>query len=705
MEVFGSRKFDFEFIAWSDTLVNRLKLKLTILTILIISIKMYLSLRFPTPFAFGDEYLYSSYAKDILLDPFSIVMPVYKQIYPPGYSLLLIPNFILFYPDMEMVYRSILATNAILSTLVFMISYLILKSFISKTSAIYGSVLITLLPINILYNFMILSENIYIPLYLLSGYMILKSFEKDIKLLHFFTGLVIFYLTITRAFGILAYVSFFVIVLYKIFIEKHQRVYFLKKNCVLICTPIILLCVWSLLKKIYSLDLYEYDSGEYLQSVSYIFSDPQNLILFLKLIINEMDYLMLASYFIFFILSILTFLYWYRLDQPIKIYILYSFVYAILSIILTALNNIGHFRNPSDSLYVYYFMYGRYVDPILPTIFIIGLISWDKFVLYRNKDFDYDNIIKKLAFIGMSTVLIFMVTYPYHALYSIMNDRAVNIISIYYTKYIGILIYMLPIIFLVLYFMLSKRPKILIAMLITFSLLTSIPAYEWIKMGSNSAESINNIGKFLQTMKDESILIDQEISNDYYSRNHLLIRFWAMPNNLIYGHIDINNITSDIGYIVSRKPIPYRLLLISSGQIMLYRSDIANSIQTIPTDGFYNLKYDSNYPNYISDTWIENNATLHIYVPFENLTIRSLIFETKSFYNPRNLQIYINDELISKQQIPKDFVEIQTDLKLKYGDNIVKFYTPDECQRPIDVINSGDKRCLSFYFKYITLID
>lgn len=609
-----------------------MKWKLATLAILIVLIKIYLSLRFSTPFVFGDEYLYSSYAKDILLNPFYIVDPTYRQIYPPGYPLLLTPNFILFYPNMEMVYRSILVTNAILSTSILLTSYLILKNFAPKNLAVYGSVLVTLLPINTLYNFMILSENIYIPLYLLSGYLILKSFEKDNKLIHIFTGFVIFYLTITRAFGILAYASFFILVLYKAFTEKNHIFDFLKKNRLLIGVPIVLFGAWNLLKRTQGSGLYEYDSSGYLQSILYIFNDFQNLTLFLKLIINEIDYLMFASYFIFFVLSMLIFLYWDRLDQPVKTYVLYSFVYTVLSIILTVLHKISYFRNPGDSSYVYYFIYGRYIDPVLPTIFIMGLISWNKFILSTNKDFKYDNIIKKIIFISIFAILIFVITYPYDALYRTMNDRAVNIMSLYYTKDIGIFIYMLPIIFLILCFMSYKRPKILIIVLTVFSLLICIPMYEWIKMGSNSAESTNNIGRFLKTVKNESILIDQKSFDDYYSRSHSLIRFWAMPNRLIY-ESNISNITSDISYIISREHIPYNLILTSSDKIMLYRNYIINDTQIVQTTGFYNIKYNTDVEkseretNYINNTWKEDNVAIRVYVPSDNMPNKSLIFD------------------------------------------------------------------------------
>jgi hypothetical protein len=106
----------------------------------------------------------------------------------------------------------------------------------------------------------------------------------------------------------------------------------------------------------------------------------------------------------------------------------------------------------------------------------------------------------------------------------------------------------------------------------------------------------------------------------------------------------------------------------------------------------------------ISTRGTSNNATISIYSP-ENMG-SNLSFAVLSFYKPRNLQVYLNDELINEQKIPTSFVKIEIPVKLKEGDNMLKFYTPDGCQRPIDIpeLKNKDGRCLSLSFQNITLI-
>ncbi len=94
--------------------------------------------------------------------------------------------------------------------------------------------------------------------------------------------------------------------------------------------------------------------------------------------------------------------------------------------------------------------------------------------------------------------------------------------------------------------------------------------------------------------------------------------------------------------------------------------------------------------------WFSNNATLLIFSN-ENISSDSK-FSILSFYKPRNLHIYLDDKLIHQQIVDTSFVMIRIPIKLKKGEHTLKFYTPEGCQRPIDIpeLNKSDIRCLSF---------
>lgn len=102
--------------------------------------------------------------------------------------------------------------------------------------------------------------------------------------------------------------------------------------------------------------------------------------------------------------------------------------------------------------------------------------------------------------------------------------------------------------------------------------------------------------------------------------------------------------------------------------------------------------------------WMSNNATLLIHSPQGNVSILS--FKVLSFYRPRTLQIYLNDELIHEQKIPTKFVTVRIPIMLKKGVNTIRFFTPDGCQRPSDIpeLKNRGSRCLSFAFQNISLV-
>ena len=101
--------------------------------------------------------------------------------------------------------------------------------------------------------------------------------------------------------------------------------------------------------------------------------------------------------------------------------------------------------------------------------------------------------------------------------------------------------------------------------------------------------------------------------------------------------------------------------------------------------------------------WTSNNATISIYSPGNRDSCLS--FDVLSFYKPRTLQVCLNDELTHEQNIQTGFVEVEIAVKLKEGENIVRFYTPDGCQRPCDIPEqkNEDSRCLSLAFQNVTI--
>lgn len=99
--------------------------------------------------------------------------------------------------------------------------------------------------------------------------------------------------------------------------------------------------------------------------------------------------------------------------------------------------------------------------------------------------------------------------------------------------------------------------------------------------------------------------------------------------------------------------------------------------------------------------WLCNTGQENIQIDFE--------FTVLSFYRERTLQIFLNDKLLKSMQVssPLDITLAQRvslrDLKLKPGENIIRFFTPQGTDKIDDILHNGDGRRVSFAFSEICL--
>jgi len=160
---------------------------------------------------------------------------------------------------------------------------------------------------------------------------------------------------------------------------------------------------------------------------------------------------------------------------------------------------------------------------------------------------------------------------------------------------------------------------------------------------------------------------------------------------------EIHSIKSLLDSVFKREPIIYE-----DEGLMVYevKKDLINQFMILG-DHWHNLELHDGVPS----RWISNNATMLIYSPNEKVAI--LNFRIMSFYRPRDLKVYLNEEPILNRKIPMDSLEIKMYMRLRMGENTIRFYTPDGCQRPCDVpeLENKDIRCLSFLFQNITLAE
>lgn len=122
-----------------------------------------------------------------------------------------------------------------------------------------------------------------------------------------------------------------------------------------------------------------------------------------------------------------------------------------------------------------------------------------------------------------------------------------------------------------------------------------------------------------------------------------------------------------------------------------------------------NVSYGLNWYNWedwsgTPTRWMENDATL-IITSLENRTA-ALNFNALSFYRPRTLNLYVNNQPHAWAEVPTEgFVMVKVPVDLNRGVNIVKLKVPEGCDRPCDITGCEDKRCLSLAIQDIKITE
>ncbi|MEN6552451.1 MAG: hypothetical protein ABFC34_06135, partial [Methanobacterium sp.] len=101
--------------------------------------------------------------------------------------------------------------------------------------------------------------------------------------------------------------------------------------------------------------------------------------------------------------------------------------------------------------------------------------------------------------------------------------------------------------------------------------------------------------------------------------------------------------------------------------------------------------------------WISDNATILIHS--DSARNATLNIQASSFYRPRTLEVYNDENLQDIQNITTDFSRISTTINLKKGDNIIRLHAPEGFDRPCDIpeLKNEDSRELSIAIQEIQL--
>jgi hypothetical protein len=353
-----------------------------------------LSYFIPAPSAFADSYVYTKMARSFFYFLNFDMHGITTHHFPPLYPIILSIAYL--FKDMQIVYLVMKILNAFLSSLIILPSWLIAKEFISEKKALISAILISLIPSNFSFTGYLMSENLFYPLFLFSIYFIYKSFTTlDLKY-KFLAGLFIGLSFLTRNIGILLFGIVSLMVLFK----------FKKKNLWILMTGLIVILPWIIRNGLlFGFNLASLLSIKNATTTGNIFT-PEGLLAFLAWILLYIGFLVLASGVLF---PLSSFSFFKTALKNKKTQVLFLLFLLTIGLYILAFSR----YNATIVLYETSFNWltgrplGRYIDVLLPLIFITGFIGF-KFPLRINKIY-----LTLLALIlAFSSQLIFFPLFP-----------------------------------------------------------------------------------------------------------------------------------------------------------------------------------------------------------------------------------------------------------------------------------------------------
>ena len=555
--------------------------------------KCIISLQFNSPWIV-DEIVYYLSAKTIFENHFLITTSLLFTNFTIGYPFVISPAF-LFGPDKYAIFHTVLIINAILTSLIIFPSYFIIKKFCNEKISLLGALVIATLPSVNVYIFTMMSENLFIPLVIFSFWFIIEYYETfEIKWMAL-TLISVLLLITTRIIGIAMLIGLILTCVYYIFYYLRPvtkaRLIEGKQHLVLLGSSFIIFLFYYFIFYL-SVDN-PYHASTRSNYALLIFENFLSSNSTFYLFLHELEFLILASYFIFFTVSILFVILCFT-NQPkkgvekkdiqslkkinaFKVGLVYAVTSSVITLILTISNqySLQTITYPENALY--YEIYSRYLDPIVPLIVLIGIVGLSRYSEYLKTK-------SHLCFIIFSfiiTELIFYFTFPVHRF---AWDDTLSI------AYIGNLVDMkiaLPVILLLFLIFFAvfvcrapdKKLNIL-TLAITFSIILLLIIYSLQLLPTKVWENEGKIGRYLEDNVDKNAIILFE-EQKTLTAIPVFLEFWDSKHKIVsLSNLTLNNAfrspNSEIYLIKSRVPDVEPLSCISSYNYCLYKLNKEN---------------------------------------------------------------------------------------------------------------------------------
>jgi len=549
--------------------------RLTLSFFIIIFIKLIYSYFIHSSWIYFDEPAYGIIAHNIFNGEFAIIgKTAIAHPYPAGYSYLLAPTYLLG-NNMEVVFQGMLVINCILSTLIVFPVFFIMKKFVTTKISFLTSLLVATLPVVLVHNFVLMSENALYLLFLLSCFLTVKVFtykETNWKfyLLCLLLGFSVLYLILIKATALCMVPALLCVFIYKL--VKNRKINTLKYS--VIFAPFLPFIGYILYEG--SRFTTGYNISGYIKKISLVFSDSTHLTDFVTITFHEISYFVLMTYIVSMVFVIFLFIYWKKIPKKKRECLSYFMIYSLISIfLLIMLTSLHIYRGKYD-------IYTRYVSTGLPIIIMLGMIGID---LFRKTKKQIAGSIVTVLFMILSIFVIFV--FPTKN-YKIVNDLdlvwvtylqkqhlfGINGADIFFI-FIGILVVVLTYLLIIKIFFkkdfLFQKKSVkhihIIVVLIVISLILYIPNAHMALEKDNLAENrgFNKPAQWLmRNDPDAYVLMEDSYSafsgggmgQEYWDFMYADMQFWFSDGHVFVTSKDVLNqlIQSeniDFNYIVS----------------------------------------------------------------------------------------------------------------------------------------------------------
>ena len=543
-------------------------------------VKCVLTVPFRGIFVLGDEAFYMETAKTIW---FHLQFSNLGNPYPPGYPLVIAPAQF-FFPDFTTVYHTVLIANSFLSSLVVFPAYYLSRKFLDIPVSAFLAVLILVLPLTFLYSFVVMSENLFIPLYAFSCWVIIEAFTRDDSRLWALCGAILFFMVFTRSIGIAAVIAILIVIVYEAYTSENRSRSIVAKwpIGVFFVLPLVLYLAWNYLffHDVFSLmngGLFGYSTENYAQSFLTILWGTGGVITIGKIILNEAGYYLLAGFFLIVIFAFYGLIgkRLFRSEEKSRSFVilfLYTFVTSLV-LVLISTAHLAAFYAP----FGYTLLMGRYLEPTIPILCILGVTGYAQYAHFTTKTRTDSGLLVAVFSVLFVMFVLLMPLQGYKWINTLMLYDFIFfqqfqvaagirgfylLLAIMYGAGVGII--------------LARNVRFLILFGMVLSLISLAVIYPvMLDFSSRTADTMEDTGEMARILAsvqhDRLTLYDQDLMTSSRGTNLFYCTQWWTGGRVVQASTD--SIDKGYSYVLSGKDLPYESLAYSNNlNVTLYRT-------------------------------------------------------------------------------------------------------------------------------------